>query len=81
MLKLNRGDQAKRCFMEALALDVKCYEAFEQLVNGEMMTPEEGTSSFQLNQLISAHMQQQSGSLFILWHIANRLLRMQTLSN
>ncbi|KAI0349743.1 TPR-like protein [Trametes cingulata] len=41
MLKLNRGDQAKACFIEALALDVKCYEAFEQLVDGEMMTPEE----------------------------------------
>lgn len=43
MLKLNRGDQAKQCFMEALALDVKCYDAFEQLVTGEMMTPDEGT--------------------------------------
>ena len=42
MLKLNRGDQAKHCFMEALAIDVKCYEAFEQLVSGEMMTPDEG---------------------------------------
>ncbi|KIK68891.1 hypothetical protein GYMLUDRAFT_153334 [Collybiopsis luxurians FD-317 M1] len=41
MLKLNRGDQAKNCFMEALALDVKCYDAFDQLVSGEMMTPEE----------------------------------------
>ncbi|KAF8876755.1 hypothetical protein BD779DRAFT_1559710 [Infundibulicybe gibba] len=41
MLKLNRGDQAKHCFMEALALDVKCYDAFEQLVTGEMMTPDE----------------------------------------
>ena len=44
MLKLNRGEQAKHCFMEALALDVKCYEAFEHLVSGEMMTPEEGMS-------------------------------------
>jgi anaphase-promoting complex subunit 6 len=43
MLKLNRGDQAKACFMEALALDVKCYDAFEQLVGGEMMTVNEGT--------------------------------------
>jgi hypothetical protein len=43
MLKLNRGDQAKLCFMEALALDVKCYDAFEQLISGEMMTPDEGT--------------------------------------
>ena len=42
MLKLNRGDQAKLCFMEALTLDVKCYDAFSQLVSGEMMTPEEG---------------------------------------
>ncbi|KAI0300772.1 hypothetical protein BC826DRAFT_990349 [Russula brevipes] len=41
MLKLNRGDQAKASFMEALALDVKCYDAFEQLVGGEMMTLEE----------------------------------------
>lgn len=42
MLKLNRGDQAKHCFMEALALDVKCFDAFQQLVSGEMMTPDEG---------------------------------------
>ncbi|KAF8632216.1 hypothetical protein AX15_001974 [Amanita polypyramis BW_CC] len=41
MLKLNRGDQAKQCFMEALALDVKCFEAFDQLVSGEMMTADE----------------------------------------
>ncbi|KAJ8586943.1 TPR-like protein [Rhizopogon salebrosus TDB-379] len=41
MLKLNRGDQAKLCFMEALTLDVKCYDAFDQLVSGEMMTPGE----------------------------------------
>ncbi|KAG6849727.1 hypothetical protein H0H93_005930 [Arthromyces matolae] len=41
MLKLSRGDTAKECFMEALALDVKCYEAFEQLITGEMMTPDE----------------------------------------
>lgn len=45
MLKLNRGDQAKQCFMEALALDVKCYESFEQLMSGEMMTPDEGGQS------------------------------------
>ena len=42
MLKLNRGDQAKACFMEALTLDVKCYDAFDQLISGEMMTLEEG---------------------------------------
>ena len=42
MLKLNRGDQAKTCFMEALALDVKCYDAFQKLVDSQMMTPDEG---------------------------------------
>lgn len=50
MLKLNRGDQAKQCFMEALALDVKCYDAFEQLISGEMMTPDEGTTKAHLIQ-------------------------------
>lgn len=40
-LKLNRGDSAKECFMEALALDVKCYEAFNNLISGEMMTADE----------------------------------------
>lgn len=45
MLKMNRGDQAKQCFMEALALDVKCYDAFEQLITGEMLSPDEGVSS------------------------------------
>lgn len=47
MLKLNRGDQAKQCFMEALALDVKCFEAFDQLVSGEMMTADEGMFVYQ----------------------------------
>lgn len=47
MLKLNRGDQAKQCFMEALALDVKCFEAFDQLVSGEMMTADEGMHIYQ----------------------------------
>lgn len=32
--------------MEALALDVKCYESFEQLVGGEMLMPEEGSFVF-----------------------------------
>lgn len=41
MVKTNRTERAKQCFMEALALDVKCYEAFDQLMSGEMMTPEE----------------------------------------
>ncbi|KAJ7794620.1 hypothetical protein B0H14DRAFT_3496847 [Mycena olivaceomarginata] len=43
MLKLNRVSKAKQCFMEALALDVKCVDAFERLVSGEMMTPDEGS--------------------------------------
>jgi len=46
MLKLNRSDQAKQCFLEALALDVKCYDSFEQLINGEMMSVDEGNQLF-----------------------------------
>lgn len=42
MLRLNRADRAKECLLEALALDVKCYEAFELLVGGEMMGIDEG---------------------------------------
>ena len=45
MLKLNRSIAAKESFMEALALDVKCYDAFEMLVGGEMMTIDEGKYS------------------------------------
>ena len=50
MLKLNRADSAKQCFMEALALDVKCYDAFDQLISGEMMTADEGSSVILLAQ-------------------------------
>lgn len=42
MLKMNRTDKAKECFLEALLLDVKNYEAFDVLVSGEMMTVDEG---------------------------------------
>src|SRR6185437_11851828 len=45
MLKLNRTSAAKESFIEALALDVKCYDAFEMLVGGEMMTIDEGLVS------------------------------------
>lgn len=56
MLKLNRGDQAKQCFMEALALDVKCFDAFEQLVRGEMMGDDEGRRFFSVVALGSSHL-------------------------
>jgi anaphase-promoting complex subunit 6 len=46
MLRLNRADRAKECLLEALALDVKCYEAFELLVGGEMMGVDEGAVRF-----------------------------------
>lgn len=74
MLKLNRGDQAKHCFMEALALDVKCYDAFEQLVSGEMMTPEEGLRD--LSSPVSYIDFIQSGSLYKDLHIPLKHLRM-----
>ncbi|GAA5914858.1 hypothetical protein JCM6882_007823 [Rhodosporidiobolus microsporus] len=40
-LHLKATDLAKEAFMEALSRDVKCFEAFEMLVGGEMMSSEE----------------------------------------
>ncbi|GAA98873.1 uncharacterized protein L969DRAFT_88912 [Mixia osmundae IAM 14324] len=37
----NATDRAKQSFMEALSLDVKCFESFEVLTSGSMMTPDE----------------------------------------
>ncbi|CAG8714762.1 13957_t:CDS:10, partial [Acaulospora morrowiae] len=34
-------DNAKKCFKEALELDVKCYEAFHELVNNHMLSSKE----------------------------------------
>ena len=42
MQHLSRNEVAKECYMEALVLDVKCYESFERLISTEMMTPDEG---------------------------------------
>lgn len=40
-LHLGATDLAKLCLMDALARDVKCFDAFELLVGTEMMTPDE----------------------------------------
>ncbi|KIO34707.1 hypothetical protein M407DRAFT_63985 [Tulasnella calospora MUT 4182] len=37
MTRLNRQDRAKEHFMEALALDVKCYDAFHELISGNLL--------------------------------------------
>lgn len=41
-LRLSSTLQAKESFLEALSLDVRCYDAFNALVAGEMMGVEEG---------------------------------------
>lgn len=40
-LHLNASVKAKECFLEALSLDVKCYESFESLVDGNMLMVDE----------------------------------------
>ncbi|GAA5910355.1 hypothetical protein JCM8208_006019 [Rhodotorula glutinis] len=40
-LHMKATELAKEAFMEALSRDVKCFEAFEMLVGGEMMSSEE----------------------------------------
>jgi anaphase-promoting complex subunit 6 len=46
-LRLSRGEKAKEAFLEALALDVKCFEAFNLLVQNQMLTIGEGRGTFQ----------------------------------
>ena len=48
LIHLHQGanDLAKEAFIEALSRDVKCFESFEMLVNGEMMTHDEGEYTF-----------------------------------
>jgi len=41
-LRLSRGEKAKEAFLEALALDVKCFEAFNLLVQNQMLSIDEG---------------------------------------
>jgi len=41
-LRLSSVQDAKDSFIEALTIDVKNYEAFRELVEGEMMQPQEG---------------------------------------
>jgi anaphase-promoting complex subunit 6 len=41
-MRLSRGERAKEAFLEALALDVKCFEAFNLLIQNQMLTIDEG---------------------------------------
>ena len=53
MMKLNKTVQAKECFMEALSLDVKCYESFQQLIDTESFDPSFLFSSFPIQEVRS----------------------------
>lgn len=44
-LRLSSMQQAKECFVEALTLDVKNYDAYRELIEGGMMTATEGASA------------------------------------
>lgn len=39
--KQNAFDRAKECYKDAVRIDVRCYEAFEQLMKNSLMSPEE----------------------------------------
>lgn len=39
---LNNLDRAKKAYQEALQIDIKCYDAFDQLISNSLLTPEEG---------------------------------------
>lgn len=48
-LRLSNTQEAKQAFLEALSLDVRCYDAFQALVGGEMMSVDEGALLFVLS--------------------------------
>lgn len=39
--KQNAFDRAKECYKDAVGIDVQCYEAFEQLMKNNLMSPDE----------------------------------------
>lgn len=39
--KQNAFDRAKECYKEAVRIDVKCFEAFDQLMRNNLMSPDE----------------------------------------
>ena len=45
MLRMGRAQDAKESLMEALAIDCKNVDAFEELVGGEMMMIDEGKNA------------------------------------
>lgn len=51
-LHLNSMDRAKECFIEALSIDVKCYESFDALVSGNMMDVQEGEQEIAMGLLV-----------------------------
>ncbi|KIM22962.1 hypothetical protein M408DRAFT_332630 [Serendipita vermifera MAFF 305830] len=40
-MRLNRPERAKTCFLEAISLDVRCFESFNTLIQCQMLTVEE----------------------------------------
>lgn len=38
----NNFDRAKDCYKEAVQVDAKCFEAFDQLIRSNLLTPKEG---------------------------------------
>jgi anaphase-promoting complex subunit 6 len=39
--KQNAFDRAKECYKDAVRIDVQCFEAFEQLMKNNLMSPDE----------------------------------------
>jgi hypothetical protein len=86
-LRLSSSLQAKESFLEALSLDVRCYDAFQALVGGEMMGVEEGESALRIScfpllpfrlfariELISASLSRfSSGSFLLEWDMIQSL--------
>lgn len=85
-LHMNAADRAKECFIEALSIDVKCYESFEALVNGNMLDVQEGERSHpqvwicERHTTLRAPPSSQSGIWCRVWHSGSTRPRMPSSS-
>jgi anaphase-promoting complex subunit 6 len=71
---------AKECFIEALALDVKNYDAFRELVEGGMMSSTEGELDPQSCSAIPAHGSGSNSADELEWEFIRNLSYRQQLS-
>lgn len=82
MTRLSRPDKAREHFMEALALDVKCFDAFEELIKSHLLDVDQGVFGFDRanDDTQLSFLRGKSGSSYKAFNSCSRCLRMRILS-